>query len=109
MVDVQTIGVLVTAASVSVAAIYYAFTLRINMRNQELMLKAQETSTRTQELALKTQQQNLETRQAQLLIGIYQTLVSPEMMEASLKLQDIEMENVHDWNRLCKNKENYKA
>jgi len=49
LVDVQTIGVLVTAASVSVAAIYYAFTLRINLKNQELSLK-------TQELALKTQQ-----------------------------------------------------
>ena len=36
MVDAQTIGVLVAAVSVSVAAIYYMFTLRINMRTQEL-------------------------------------------------------------------------
>jgi len=57
MVDVQTIGVLVTAASVSVAAIYYAFTLRLNMKNQELSLKAQ--------------QQSAETRQAQMFMSIY--------------------------------------
>ena len=36
MVDVQTIGVLVTAASVTVAAIYYMFTLRINMKAREM-------------------------------------------------------------------------
>jgi len=36
MVDVQTIGVLVTAASVSVAVIYYMFTLRINMKAREM-------------------------------------------------------------------------
>jgi len=52
MVDVQTIGVMVTAASVTVAAIYYMFTLRINM---------------------KTQQQNVETRQAQLFLQLYHT------------------------------------
>jgi hypothetical protein len=52
MVDVQTIGVLVTAANVTVAAIYYIFTLRMNMRTQELSLKAQ--------------QQNLETARAWL-------------------------------------------
>ena len=34
--DVQTIGVLVTAASVTVAAIYYMFTLRINMKAREM-------------------------------------------------------------------------
>jgi hypothetical protein len=50
LVDVQTIGVLVTAASVSVAAIYYIMTLR------------------TQQANMKT---TLETRQAQLLMQIY--------------------------------------
>jgi hypothetical protein len=52
MIDAQTVGVLATAASVTVAAVYYIFTLRINMK--------------TQELALKNQQQTLETRQAQM-------------------------------------------
>jgi len=36
LVDAQTIGVLVTATSVSVAAIYYIFTLRINMKAREM-------------------------------------------------------------------------
>ena len=36
MVDVQTIGVLVTATSLTVAAIYYMFTLRINMKAREM-------------------------------------------------------------------------
>ena len=36
MVDVQTIGVLVTAVSVTVAVIYYMFTLRINMKSREM-------------------------------------------------------------------------
>jgi len=38
MVDAQTIGVLVTAASVTVAAIYYIMTLRINQRNGRITL-----------------------------------------------------------------------
>jgi hypothetical protein len=57
MVDVQTIGIVVTTISVSLAAIYYTFTLRINMK--------------TQELALKTQQHTLETRKIQLLKEFY--------------------------------------
>jgi hypothetical protein len=38
MVDVQTIGVLVTAASVSVAAIYYILTLRNTVDNRKAQL-----------------------------------------------------------------------
>ena len=68
MVDVQTIGVLITAASVSVAAIYYAFTLRINIKNQEQGLKAQ--------------QQTLETRQAQMFMNIYDKHSSIEFSKA---------------------------
>jgi hypothetical protein len=64
LVDAQTIGVLVTAASVTVAAIYYMFTLRMNLK--------------TQELALKAQQQASETRQAQLFIQLYTTFTSYE-------------------------------
>jgi len=98
MVDVQSIGVLVTAASVSVAAIYYAFTLRINMKNQELSLKAleqsakaQELNLKTQELALKTQQQNLETRQAQLFMQIFIVNQSKEMVESFVKLYSMDL------------------
>ena len=59
---------LITAASVSVAAIYYAFTLRINIKNQEQGLKAQ--------------QQTLETRQAQMFMNIYDKHSSIEFSKA---------------------------
>ncbi len=72
--------------------------INTNKRAEESKKKEQETRDR-----------ELETRQAQLLMGVYQALVSPEMMEANLKLQDIEMEDVQDWNRLCKNKDRYKV
>jgi hypothetical protein len=39
MVDVQTIGVLVTATSVSIAAIYYIMTLRTQQKNMKLTLE----------------------------------------------------------------------
>ncbi len=57
MVDAQTVGVLVTAASVTIAAIYYVLTLKTNQRT------------------LKT---NLETRQAQFYMQLYDKLESPE-------------------------------
>ena len=58
---------IVTAASVTVAAIYYIFTLRINMRTQQLALKAQE--------------QNLETRQAQLFQSVYSKFSAREVLQ----------------------------
>ena len=39
MIDFQTIGVLITGVSVTVAAIYYMFTLRINQRNMKATLE----------------------------------------------------------------------
>ena len=75
MVDAQTIGVLVTAASVTVAAIYYVMNLRISQRNQELSLRALEQSA-------KAQQMTLDTRQAQLLMNIYQKWTEPEFEAA---------------------------
>jgi len=65
MVDIQTVGVLITAASVTVAAIYYMFTLRINQKN------------------VKT---TLETRQAQLFMGIYDKFSSKEFSDDMNKL-----------------------
>ncbi len=61
MVDLQTIGVLVTGASVTIAAIYYIITLRTNQRN-----------TKT----------TLETRQAQLFMNLYQHTYSPDFGDA---------------------------
>ena len=63
MVDqltLQTIGILLTAVTVSIAAIYYTLTLRYTRRNQELQL---------------------ETRQAQFFIQTYQSLVTPEVQK----------------------------
>ena len=57
MIDAPTIGVLVTAVSVSVAAIYYIFTLRTNQRNLKM---------------------NLETRQAQLFMQLFDRWSSQE-------------------------------
>lgn len=62
MIDAQTVGVLVTAASVTVAAIYYIFTLRTNQKN----LKA-----------------NLDTRQAQLFMDLNKYTSSPEWLKAN--------------------------
>jgi len=99
MVDVQTIGVLVTAVSVSVAAIYYAFTLRINLKNQELILKTQESSVKTQELALKAQQQNLETRQAQLFMQIFDKFIEPEFSNKLTQVMSWKWVDYDDFNK----------
>ena len=53
----QTIGILLTGISLTVAAAYYTFTLRNTRRNQEL---------------------TLETRQTQLFMDIYKTWASKE-------------------------------
>jgi hypothetical protein len=95
MVDLQTIGVLMTGVSVTVAAVYYIFTLRINMKTQQLALKSQE-------LALKAQQQSQETRQAQLFMGIYQTFYSPAFAENEFILTQTEMKNMDDYHKMAK-------
>ena len=109
MVDLQTISLLVQIVGVSATATAAVVGVRSYITSNKRAEEAKQKEQKTQELALQTQQQNLETRQAQLLIGILQALVSPEMMEANLKLQDIEMENVKDWDRLGRNKEKFKA
>ena len=88
-----------TAVSVSVAAIYYAFTLRINLKNQELMLKTQESSVKTQELALKAQQQNLETRQAQLFMQIFDKFIEPEFSNKLTQVMSWKWVDYDDFNK----------
>jgi hypothetical protein len=83
LVDVQTIGVVVTAASVSVAAIYYMFTLRINMKNQQLTAKSQE--------------QTLETRQAQLFMQLYAIYESKDFLKDYTDLWRYEYTDINDW------------
>jgi hypothetical protein len=65
LVDVQTIGVLVTATSVTVAAIYYIMTLRVQQANMK---------------------STLETRQAQLLMAVYDKLAEPQTIEMWTKI-----------------------
>ena len=60
MVDYQTISIVFTGLSISLAAFYYISTLRNNE---------------------KTQRQQLETRQAQLFMSLYQTFSSPEFIK----------------------------
>jgi hypothetical protein len=63
MVDqltLQTIGILLTGLTVSIAAIYYTLTLRYTRRNQDLQL---------------------ETRQAQLFQHVYDNWMSPELSD----------------------------
>jgi hypothetical protein len=88
MIDLQTIGVLMTGVSVTAAAIYYIFTLRINM---------------------KSQQQNVETRQAQLFMGIYHELMSPTYSDMEHDLMDIKMDNMEDFENMYRNKNHYRA
>jgi hypothetical protein len=64
MVTIETISIVFTGVSISLAAFYYINTLRNTRMNQELTLKAQE--------------QARETRQAQLLMQIYEGYRSSE-------------------------------
>jgi hypothetical protein len=86
MVDLQTIGVLMTGVSVTFAAAYYIFTLRINMK--------------TQQLALKTQEQNQLTRQAQLFMGINQFSYSNDWFSSYTKLLTMNLKTVEDFDTM---------
>jgi hypothetical protein len=102
MVELETINMLVQIVGVSAAAIATVVGVRSYMISNR---RAEEAKKKEQE----TRDRELETRQAQLLMGVFQSLVTPEMMEANLKLQDIEGKNAEDWDRILKNKEKYKA
>ncbi len=85
MVDLQTIGILMTGVSVTVAAIYYMFTLRINMR--------------TQQLATRSQEQTLETRQAQLFMQLYRIYESKDFLKDYTDLWNYDYSDIEDWMR----------
>jgi hypothetical protein len=91
LVDLQTIGVLVTAVSVTFAAIYYIFTLRINMK--------------TQQIAARSQEQTLETRQAQLFMDIYRTEATKEFLSAQNIAMGLNLHDVKDFDEMTKNDE----
>jgi len=78
LVDAQTVGVLVTAASVSLAAIYYSLTLRTNQRNIKM---------------------NLETRQSQFMSQISDEINSVESWETIFELLAMEWTDWEDFEK----------
>ncbi len=81
MVDLatlQAVSYIMGSLGVSVAAIYYVYSMRISQKNQEFTLKAQE--------------QTLETRQAQLFMQLYTIFTNYEF-----KTKWNDMMNVWDW------------
>jgi len=79
MVDqltLQTIGILLTGLTVSIAAIYYTLTLRYTRRNQDLQL---------------------ETRQGQLFMQIYSQWNSMEMGREYQRVMDSEWTDIDDF------------
>jgi len=78
MLDVQTIGVLVTAASVSIAAIYYMLTLKTNQRNLSM---------------------NLETRQSQFMSQISDEINSLENWKIAWELLGMEWTDWEDFEK----------
>lgn len=79
MVDqmtLQTIGILLTAVTVSIAAVYYTMTLRYTRRNQEMQL---------------------ETRQAQLFMQIFGRHFERETRENINFVRNIQYENYDDF------------
>ncbi len=79
MVDIQTIGVLVTAASVSVAAIYYIMTLRVQQDNMK---------------------HTLETRQTQLFMELLTLYDNKDFLKDYAKIAyDTQYDDFEDWIR----------
>ena len=67
MVDIQTISIVFTGLSISIASFYYIMVIR----------NAQET----RQLSLKAQEQALETRQAQLFMHVFDKFHDPEFFD----------------------------
>ena len=68
MITIETLSIVFTGLSISLAAFYYISTLRNTRRNQELTLRAQE--------------QAVETRQAQLFMEMYQDFKRSDIQKA---------------------------
>ena len=84
MVDYQTLSIVFTGLSISLAAFYYIMTLRNTQNNQELTRKAQELTA--------------ETRQAQLFMQICnQTLNNPAYMKEYYRIRDSEWKDFDEY------------
>jgi len=78
MVDYQTLSIVFTGLSISIAAFYYISTLRNTRKNQQLQL---------------------ETRQTQLFMQIYQQLSSEESMATWAELLNDEFDDYDEYMR----------
>ncbi len=86
MVTIETISIVFTGISISLAAYYYINTLRNTQRNQELALKAQE--------------QALETRQVQMFMNLYQQTFQPSFISAWRSFMGMEWSNYEEFNAM---------
>ena len=78
MIDLQTISIVLASVSVSIAAFYYAFTLRytrMNMRN------------------------TLETRQTDILTRLHSTWGSEDLQRASWKVVELDFEDYDNFEK----------
>ena len=83
MVDYQTISVMFTGLSISLAAFYYISTLRNSQRNQELSLKSQENA--------------LETRKAQHYMQLLQMVSNEEFLDRALQIEKLDIQTYEDY------------
>ena len=94
MVTVETLSIVFTGLSVSLAAFYYINTLRNANRMRELTLESQE-------LTRKAQEQALETRQAQLFMNIYnQSFANREWLKAYNKVMTTHWDDYDDYMKM---------
>jgi len=83
MVDYQTIGVLIAAASVVIGVVNSILVSRREEKRQELMLKNQEIT--------------LETRQAQMYMRIYEKITDEEMFRKLFELNEYRWDDYEDY------------
>jgi len=83
MVDYQTIGVLIAAASVVIGVVNSILVSRREEKRQELMLKNQEIT--------------LETRQAQMYMRIYERITDEEMFGKLVELNEYRWEDYEEY------------
>ncbi len=96
MVDqltLQTLSIVLTGLTLSIAAIYYTLTLRYTRRNQELTLKAQE--------------QALETRQAQIFRNTIDKAFSKEGLDHFRVLRNATWSSYEEWLELRRDDSEY--
>lgn len=96
MVTVETLSIVFTGLSISLAAFYYISTLRNAQKTRDLSLKAQE--------------QALETRQAQMFMQIYnESHNNPSYLEALARCLELEIHSYLEFLKAQENEDDRKA